>query len=237
MGGAGAGLPVDVIGALHANPALLTQFDNIRVEISAEAFADDLSMTTPRAGSPNPETDRVTTDSDGELGILPALGWSYHKPGSKVAYGWGLLAIAGFRTNWPPDPANTLIQPQPIGFGQLQTELAVSKIPFALAWQVNDKLSLGASLNLYLSRLSIQPLPVVLQDCTDTAGNFTTVPNTLGDNCYRPDVSVPTSEFALSLQVGLYYEFDPKWSLGFSYTTSQDYSPFTWQSARANPDI
>lgn len=238
MGGAGTGLAVDVIGALHANPALLTQLDEFHVEISAEIFADDLSMTAPRSDSADPVNDRVTTDSDGEIGVLPALGWSYHKPGSRKAYGWGLLAVAGFRTNWPSDPNNTLIRPQPIGFGRLQTELAVSKIPFALAWQVNNRLSLGASLNVYVSRLSIQPLPVVVQDCTDAMGNFTTITaDARGTNCYRPDVSVPTTEFSLGLQVGLFYQFNPQWSFGFSYTTPQDNDPFTWQSEHANPDV
>ncbi len=237
MGGAGTGLAVDVIGALHANPALLTQLDNYHVEISAEIFADDLSLTTPRSDSSDPTNDLVTTDSDGELGVLPALGWSYHKPDNRLAYGWGLLAVAGFRTNWPSDPENTLVRPQPIGFGRLQTELAVSKIPFALAWQVNDRLSLGASFNIYVSRLAIQPLPVVLQDCTDTAGNFTTIVDASGANCYRPDVSVPTTEFSIGLQAGLYYQINPQWSLGFSYTTPQDNNPFTWQSEHANPDV
>src|SRR5215216_6551373 len=84
LGGAGTGLPYAAIGSLHANPALLTKLDDYRVEISAEGFRDDLSATTT---APTLGFSTHTTDSDGELGILPAIGWSYHKPGSKGAFG------------------------------------------------------------------------------------------------------------------------------------------------------
>jgi len=227
LGGAGTGLPVEVIGALHANPALLTQIEDMTVGISAEIFVDDLSATTQLDSSSTP----VTTDSDGEPGILPALGWSYNKKDSKWAYGFGLLAAAGFRTNWPVDEDSLLLQPQPVGFGRLSTELQVTKVPFAIAYQVNDKLSLGGSFNAYSSRLIIQPLPVVTPDCLPDT------PPLQNNDCYRPSTGVMVTEFAFSLQVGLFYQINDAWSVGLSYTTEQDTDPYTWNSNHANPDI
>ncbi|MCP4654863.1 MAG: AAA family ATPase, partial [bacterium] len=39
---------------------------------------------------------------------------------------------------------------------------------------------------------------------------------------------------ATSIQLGLFYQFTPEWSLGISYTTEQDTDPYTWNSTHAN---
>lgn len=235
LGGAGTGLPTDVISALHLNPALLTRLDGHQVGISMEVFVDDLSVT---AASPDNGFPEKTTESDGEPGVLPAVAWSYHNPAKKTAYGWGLLAVAGFRTNWPADPESALLAPQPIGFGKLNTELQVTKVPFAVAWQVNPKLSLGASLNINASRLIINPLPVVVPDCNIPGTNLPGPPaDFVGSNCYRPSTGVMVTELAPSVQAGLYYEINPKWSLGLAYTSEIDTDPYEWNSEHANPEI
>ncbi|NJL26682.1 MAG: hypothetical protein HC897_01815 [Thermoanaerobaculia bacterium] len=235
LGGSGAGMPFDVLGALHTNPALLTQLDDMHVAMSVEVFVDDLKATTeasPSAALPQ-GAPRHKTESDGEPGILPALGWSLHKPDSKWAYGFGVLAVAGFRTNYPVDAQSLLLAPQPNGFGRLSTELQVTKIPFALAYQVNPDLSIGGSFNFYVSRLIINPLPVVVPDCTGTLPNGDLDPTT----CYRPNTGVMVTEFATSVQLGLYYEMTDAWSLGFSYTSNINTGEYEWNSAHANPDI
>jgi long-chain fatty acid transport protein len=233
MGGSGTGLPTDVISALHLNPALLTHFEAPQVAISTEVFVDDLSVTVESPGFA-----RHTTDSDGEPGVLPAVAWSYHNPAKKVAYGWGLLAVAGFRTNWPADPESALLAPQPVGFGKLNTELQVTKVPFAVAWQVNPKLSIGASLNINASRLIINPLPVVVPDCNIPGTNLPGPPaDFVGSNCYRPTTGVMVTELAPSVQAGLYFELNPRWSLGLAYTSEIDTDPYEWNSEHANPEI
>lgn len=231
LGGAGTGMPFEVIGALHANPALLTQLEDFDVAISAEAFTDDLSATTTFPGFNNGQPH--TTESDGELGVLPALAWSYDRPGGNVAYGFGLLAAAGFRTNFPADPDSALLAPFAAGgFGRLATDLAITKIPLAVAWQVNPDLSLGASLNVYQGRLVIQPLPVVEPDCV-IPGTATTV----ASDCYRPSTSGQVASYAPGVQLGLFYQINPAWSLGFSYTTETDFPEYEWNSQRANPNL
>jgi long-chain fatty acid transport protein len=235
MGGSGTGLPTDVISALHLNPALLTQLEGPQVAISTEVFVYDLSVTVE---SPDAGFQRRTTGSDGEPGVLPAVGWSYHRAGRKVAFASGLLAVAGFRTNWPTDPQNAMLAPQPIGFGKLNTELQVTKVPFAVAWQVNPRLSLGASLNLYASRLIINPLPVVVPDCNIPGTNLPGPPaDFVGSNCYRPSTGVMVTELAPALQAGLYYEINSRWSVGLAYTSEIDTDPYEWNSEHANPEI
>ncbi|HVF58523.1 MAG TPA: outer membrane protein transport protein [Thermoanaerobaculia bacterium] len=228
LGGSGTGQPFEVLGALHSNPALLTQLDDFKVGISAEVFTDDLSVTTTNGAGA-----KHTTDSGGEPGVLPALGWSYHRPGAKTAVGFGLLAVAGFRTNFPADSASLLLAPPPAGFGRLATDLAITKIPLAVAWEVNPQLSLGASLNLYQGSLVIQPLPVVTPDCFPAVPPLSAHP----ERCFRPGTSGQVASYALGLQLGLYYEINPAWSLGFSYTTEQDFYDYKWNSNHANPNI
>lgn len=233
LGGAGTGMAFEVIGALHANPALLTQLDDYNVGVSLELFTDDLSVTTEAqpssvlpGGSP-----RHTTNSDGEPGVIPAVAWSYHRPGSPVAFGWGLLGVAGFRTNFPVDNDSLLLAAQPGGFGRLATDLTITKIPFAAAVQVNPSLSLGASLNVYQGRLIIQPLPVVTPDC-----NPTSVLPVNAAACYRPGTSGQVSSYAIGLQLGLFYQINPVWSLGLSYTTPQNFYKYEWNSNHADPN-
>jgi long-subunit fatty acid transport protein len=153
------------MSALHANPALLTELPKIGVVLSTEIFMDNLSATTQRAGqAPH------RTDSDGEPGVLPSFAASFRPGDGKVTLGMALLAVAGFRTNWPVDPASLLLAPQPNGFGDLHTELGVAKIPLTLAYKASNKFSLGVSLITYQSRLIINPLPVVKPDCVGQYG-------------------------------------------------------------------
>lgn len=223
LGGAGTGFAMDAMTALYANPALMTRLDTISVVLSTEIFLDDLSAATQSASGA-----AHTTASDGEPGVLPSFAASYRPGGGRLAIGTALLAVAGFRTNWPTDPDSLLLAPQPDGFGDLHTELAVAKIPVAIAFQATDKLSLGLSLNAYQSRLIINPLPVVRPNCVGEFGSGT---------CYRPSTKIPVSGYAFGVQVGAYFEANEMLSIGASWSSEQDYDPFEWSTTNANPQI
>lgn len=244
LGGAGAGMAFDPIGALWANPALLTQLHGTDVEISAEIFGDDLSATTSPGGGP-----AHTVNSNGQIGVLPALGWSIHQPDKDYAFGFGLLAVAGFRTNYPADPQSLLTAPTspltvppsppavPSGFGRLATYLAITKIPLATAWQVTPQLSLGLALNVYQGALVIQPLPVVQPDC-DING-MPASPSSIDRNlrCYRPSTSGQVASYTAMVQAGAFYQVNPVWSLGASFTPRQSFPEYRWNSAFADPNL
>jgi long-chain fatty acid transport protein len=242
LGGAGVGLPFDVLGSLSANPALLVRLTDNHVEISAEVFGDNLSATTNAGGTvPGFPTTPVTIHSNGQLGVLPALAWSIHQPGKDYAFGFGLMAIAGFRTNYPADHDSLLTAPTDpsrgflSGFGRLQTDLAVTKIPLAVAWQATPQLALGLSLNVYQGALVIQPLPVVPPDC-DIGGGFVD-PATPNAVCYRPSTSGQVTSYSAMPQVGAYFQVNPVWSVGASFTPRQSFPDYRWNSANADPNI
>ena len=227
MGGAGVGLPTGAISALWGNPALITRLGYMRFETGTEFFKDDLSTTSVTAAGVS-----RTTKSDGEVGVLPGVGWILRPEGKKFAIGWGLMAAAGFRTNFPADPQNLMLAPlnaNPAGFGLLNTELAMTKVTFAGAYQATPKLSIGLAAVIFHGRLAISPNPVNDPDISGSLAN--------GDFlAIRPMVGGFVTEFGFGAQIGVYYEVSPKISVGASFTTPQNFSRYTWNSVHGNPN-
>ena len=219
MGGAGVALLEDSIAALHINPALLIKAQGNQISFSSEFFKDGLSVVA-KVGNATTGTDATT-----QLGVIPAFGWMAHKPGAPMALGFGLLGEAGFRTDYPQDSSDFLLLPQPQAFGRIFTDLSIVKIPIAFAFQVNPKLAVGFSFNIYRGSLAIQPLPVVQPDCAPDG------------NCWLPGAGNQVSRFGLGLQLGAYYELNPMVSLGFSYTTKQYFQHYQWNSTVENPEL
>jgi long-chain fatty acid transport protein len=217
MGGAGVALLEDSIAALHINPALLVKVMGNQISFSSEFFEDGLRVQARVANT------STSTDATTQIGVIPAFGWMGHKPGAPLALGFGLLGEAGFRTDYPQDSYNFLLLPQPSAFGRVYTDLSITKIPFAFAFQVNPKLAIGASLNIYRGSLAIQPLPVVQPDCASNG------------QCWLPGASNQVSRFGIGGQFGVYYEVNPMISLGASYTTKQKFNTYKWNSTVENP--
>src|SRR5438128_2232691 len=90
MGGAGVGLPVDPMGALNANPSLLTRIDGYHFDFSAEL----LRATNTLSSKAGPFSG--TTRDSSALSVIPAFSWTYHPAGGNVAFGMGFLGLAGF---------------------------------------------------------------------------------------------------------------------------------------------
>lgn len=241
LGGVSTALATDVVGALTYNPALLTQFEGDQIYFGAEIFFDNPVATASFDNTPvaiDPDTGQVTqtlsgtfvTESETEPGVLPAIGFSHHFAKRKATLGFGLLAVAGFRTDWPHDPTNPIFAPQPDGFGSIKTNLAITKIPIAYAWEVNDKLSLGVAAVIHRGGLAISPLPPAAPDCTLPRPD-----SGRAADCFYVDADNVVSAHAVALQVGLYYKTSPTWAVGFSYESPKDFDDYTWESYVALP--
>jgi len=165
MGAAGVALPTDSQAALNTNPALIAKVPGNQITFSTEFFKDGAHFDA-RAGN-------FTGGSDGTIAmaVIPSFGWMGHvTPSGKIALGFGLLGVAGFRTDFAQDSSNPLLAPQPNGYGRFYTDLQIAKIPFALAAQVSPKLALGMSLNLYRGVLAASPLPTGSETAVATTG-------------------------------------------------------------------
>jgi long-subunit fatty acid transport protein len=99
----------------------------------------------------------------------------------------------------------------------------VTKIPVAFGFAVNPKLSIGASLNIYVGQFYVAPLPDGTFD-TDSSGNR-----------WYPEAGKPSQKFAVAPQFGFMYQATPMVSTGASITLAQNYSPYTFNSTYADP--
>lgn len=222
MGGAGVALPNDALGALNLNPALLTELDGHKMEFSAELADDDItvksSVATPFG------TFAGETEHTADPALIPAFGFTAHKPGSRVAFGVGFLGLAGFGADYPQDSTNPLFAPQPFGFGHIYSTYMMMKVPTVVAFQVNDNLSLGAALLVGRASLTARPAGFASPDCS--AGGVCFVPSADSD-----------SAWGFGAQVGLLYKVSDRFNIGASYQSEMDFEDFEWNSAVANPNL
>lgn len=219
MGGAGVALPNDPLGALLLNPALLPHLDGGRFAFSAEYNTPSNAVES----SAGPFSGR--TEEDGDTALIPAFGWTRHKPGTRAAYGVGFLGMAGFGADYPQDPTNPLLAPQPIGFGRVYSNYTLLKVPTAVGWKFGDSLSLGLSLNVARATLTADPAGFVPPDCSGPAGP-----------CFFPRVNADNA-WGFGLGVGAYYRVNQAFALGFSYSSEMDFEDFEWNTQVANPGL
>ena len=217
MGGAGTALTNESLGALMFNPALIAGAQGNQISFATEFFKDGIEIRTTLGG--------LTGDAhpSNQLGVIPAFGWMVRDPSKKLALGFGLIGIAGFRTDYPQDNASILFAQPPGGFGRIFTDYRVTKIPVAFAYQVTPKLAVGASLNVYMGEFAVAPLPYKVFDVS---------PN--GDRWY-PEAGALTNRFAVAGQFGFLLQATPMVSVGGSITTPQTCSPYEWNSTHTAP--
>jgi long-chain fatty acid transport protein len=217
MGGAGVALPEDSLNALGFNPALLTAAEGNQISFTTEFFKDGIEIHTT-VGSVSGDAHPTSS-----LTIIPSFGWMVRDPHKKMALGFGLIGVAGFGTDYPQDNGSLLFAQPPGGFGRIYTGYQVTKIPVAFGFQVTPKLSVGASLNVYVGQFYVAPLP---------DGTFDTSAN--GDRWY-PEAGKPSQRFALAGQFGLVYQLNPMINVGASFTMPQNYSPYEYNSTISDP--
>lgn len=223
MGGAGVALPEGAVGILFANPALLTEVDGHEIEFDVE-LVDSQPTVSSTVQTPFGAFSGKTEDQT-DLAVVPSSGWARGPhDGGRVAYGVGFLSLAGFGTDYPQDSTNPILAPQPQGFGAVFSSYKLLKVPFSVAWKVNDRLSLGASLNAGWSSLSARPFGGAAPDCSSPV------------DCYFPSLQEDTS-FGYGFGLGIYYKATPQWALGASYSSKIDFADFDWNTTVANPNL
>ena len=218
MGGAGVALPNDALGALSLNPALLTQIDGSKFEFSAEYNTAKNAVESeigPFAGR---------TEEAGDPALIPAFGFTAHRPGTGSAFGVGFLGLAGFGVDYPQTAGNPITAPQPNGFGRIFSNYAYMKVPLAFAYQVSPNLSIGASLNAGRSTLTANPAGFATPDCASAT------------NCVFPSVNAD-SAWGFGATVGLLWKATPTFNFGLSYASEQDFEDFEWHTTVANPSL
>jgi len=215
MGGAGVALPNDALGALSLNPALLTQIDGHKMEFSAE-YNTAKNAVESEIG---PFSGR--TEEEGDPSLIPAFGFTVHKPGAGSAFGVGFLGLAGFGVDYPQTAGNPITAPQPAGFGRIYSNYQYMKVPVTFAYQVTPNFSVGASLNAGRATLTANPAGFATPDCTSAT------------NCVFPSVNAD-SAWGFGATIGALWKATPSLNFGLSYASEQDFEDFEWHTTVAN---
>jgi long-chain fatty acid transport protein len=220
MGGAGVALPIDTLGALNLNPALITEIDGSSFAFSAEY----VKATNAVSSQVGPFSGK--TSEDGRTPLVPAFGFTRHPQGASFAYGVGFLGLAGVGADYPQDPNNPILAPQPHGFGRVFSSYQFLKVPIVGALRINPEWSVGVAIVTGRSQLSADPAGFAAPDCSGPPSNA----------CFVPRVNTD-SAFGLAGQVGVHYRPTHHLAFGLSYTTTQRFQSFEWNSTVANPNL
>jgi long-chain fatty acid transport protein len=223
MGGAGVALPIDTLGGLLLNPALASGMEGSHFSFSAEYNTAKNKVASTVQTPVGPFSG--STKEGGDTSLIPAFGFVHHDRGSSFAYGIGFLGLAGFGADYPQDPTNPILAPQPNGFGRVYSNYQLLKVPTVLSWQISDDFSFGVALNVARASLTADPAGFAAPDCSGPQGP-----------CFVPRVNAD-SAWGTGLGVGMRYKFGPAWSLGASYNTKTKFEDFEWNSAVANPQL
>jgi len=201
MGGAVTAAPMDTMTAI-TNPAGMARIGE-RADFSMEAFMPKRSVSFPGNGG--------STEGGSELYGIPSVGWLANAFGRDDMYfGGGMFATSGLGVDY--DEVR-MANAGDFGGGLPTADVDFSgysaiqfwKMAPTVAWKTNDRLSLGASLNVDYQSLTM------VQKFTNIAGgsdvNF--------------DLGRPTNQLGYGATFGVLYDVSNRVTLGATYATKQ----------------
>ena len=218
-------------GAVTANPgSAMTAVSNpagaarvgARADFSMEAFMPERSVDFPMGNK---------GDSAVDMYGVPAIGWTAPvSDGSNYYFGGGMYGTSGMGVDYAPtnmapgyftDPSDpSSFVPDPI-YWDGYSNIAFWQMAPVLAWNVDQRLSLGASLNIDYQSVAFKQR--VMAD-TDSDG--------MGDMIVQNfDLSRSASGFGFGLSLGLLYDINKNLTLGVSYKSKQAFSDLEYQLA------
>lgn len=225
MAGTAVAAPLDGAGALYWNPGAMSGLPGSSID-----FGVELLYAPTRLGSSLPASAfgpgippiALSGSDRGDNGVfpLPTMALIYRPDDSRVTYGLGVFATAGFGVNYSASATNPLLTPQPpfgVGVGALFSELQVIQLAPTMSLQVTDRLSIGAGPTVAMGRLRADPL-------------FIASPNVNG--MYAPGTHTRTT-WGGGFQVGAFYKLDADWQLGLSYKSQQWFDAYRFQTTDA----
>jgi len=213
LAGAITALPGSNMTAV-TNPAGMLRIGH-RADFSMEAFMPDRSTDFTAFGGNK-------VDSSSEIYGIPAIGWN-GPVGSRgdMVFGGGMYGTSGMGVDY----GSTSMQPGV--YWDAYSSIAFWQMAPALAWQVAEKLSLGASINIDFQQVAFQQR--MLAD-TDSDGQGDTVVNNF-------DLSRGASAFGFGLSLGILYDLNEMVTLGASYKSKQFFTDLEYQLAYGDIDM
>jgi long-chain fatty acid transport protein len=227
MGGASTASPLSAGGALFWNPATLPGLGCSELEASAELlFPTSQLSSRVSAGALGPGTPPIglagQTDSTSGVFALPTIALAYVPSDSRLSFGLGVFALAGFGVDYAGSSTNFLLSAPPptgIGLGPMYSDFQVLQVHPAFAYQFTDHLSIGAGPTLNLATLKAAPGLFAPPDDANGDGFFT-----------YPQATHSEASWGAGFAIGVYYQADT-WAVGASFKSPQWFDTFHFNSA------
>ncbi len=203
MGGAVTAAPEDAMTAI-TNPAGMATVGN-RADFNGEAFIPlremDFRNLVPALGGPGDDT-----GSGSKLYAVPALGWTapaFNR--DDMFFGGGFFATAGLGVDYPVISAGSIFEE-----AEVFTTFLFAKVNPAVGWKVNDRLSVGAGLNLDWQLLEIR----------ETFG-ASALAGVTGNAGLKLDLGRAIGVYGGGFNVGAIYKVSDMLTVGASYISKQ----------------
>jgi len=214
LGGAVTAAPGSAMTAV-SNPAGMARI-GARTDFSMEAFMPERAADFGAMGGDS-------ADSAVSMYGVPAIGWTAPtSDGSNVYFGGGMFGTSGMgvdyaTTNMSPgyftDPTNpATFVADPVNW-EGYSNISFWQMAPSLAWNVNNRLSLGASLNIDYQAVAFKQR--VTTDSHMVLQNF--------------DLSRGASGFGLGLGLGLLYDLSDSVTVGLNYKSKQQFDAMEYQ--------
>ncbi len=186
MGGVSAAAPLDA-GTVVSNPAGMTALDR-RIDVAGTAYLPTVKYSATGAASGN------TMDSDRPPDFIPTVAAIY-KTSDNMTVGVAVAGIAGLGVDYKADL---------YGSETLTSYMNLRLAP-AVAYRLNDRVSLGLAANLSWASLEYKVLGAMGNPPRDA-----------------------TSAFGIGGTVGLTYSAPEKYTIGLVYESRSWFQEFSW---------
>ena len=191
---------VDAVGqrsfldAIASNPAMLNDHNGLRVATHA-SYGEYQPVYT------NPVNNNAGNDYS--AGIVPGVGLMWHPEDSKFAFGFGFVPDITLNTRFQlNDRPGGLSGTTSYGNTVYSSVFNISRTAALVSYEVNEKLSLGASFGL-LYNYNELTLPYVFQNTPGLVGA-------------KVLLDTNTDGYGFGAQFGLVWQPNDKWTLGVS---------------------
>jgi long-chain fatty acid transport protein len=214
MAGASTAAPTDV-GASYWNPATISGLDRNEVLIGSGLIFPSIHLETGlRAGAVGgvfPPTSRFgLARSDSGVSAIPSIAVAFKLDDeSPMTFGLGMFGLAGGNVNYPGSFSTPILTPRLppsyFGFGPIYSNATVLSIDPIASFEVTDKLAIAAG--PMISTGTVSMVPAFFAPGPRDANGIPTFPNATDARPF----------WGAGFQLGLYYELNEDWNLGFSY--------------------
>jgi long-chain fatty acid transport protein len=216
MAGASTATAVDV-GGSYWNPAIISGLPRSEMLISSQFLLPSIHLESflpaGSVGGIFPRTGRSgTSRSDSGVAAVPTAMLAFRlSDDSPWTFGLGSQYLSGGGVNFPASSGAPIVSPHTppryFGVGPIYSNVAVGLSSIIASRQVTDRLAIAAGPLVAVESLSIDPAVFAAPVNRVLTGGYPTFPSAFHQRPF----------WGGGFQVGLFFEMNENWNLGFSY--------------------